>query len=133
MKKECRFQGALSSRLRLKSINSPLLFLRHIITQYFAIFEPRLVRQRKANRLKRRRYWAAGSNDIWATDQHDKWKHYGLKLHIGLDPFIGRIQWLKIWWTNSNPKLILDYYLEAITGLGCKNLLDSKFYCHHSR
>ncbi|KAJ7932229.1 hypothetical protein B0H13DRAFT_2227784 [Mycena leptocephala] len=92
---------------------------RTVITSYFAIYEPELVRQRRANCLKRKRFWAAVVNDLWAVDQHDKWKYkFGLALHSGLDPFIGRIQWLKIWWTNSNPRLILSYYLDAVSEAG---------------
>ncbi|KAK7021596.1 hypothetical protein R3P38DRAFT_3317774 [Favolaschia claudopus] len=75
----------------------------------------KLVRQRRANPLRRKRFWAAGVNDLWAIDQHDKWKYkYGLALHTGIEPFIGRIQWLKIWWTNSNPRIILSYYLDVV-------------------
>ncbi|KDR77552.1 hypothetical protein GALMADRAFT_65908 [Galerina marginata CBS 339.88] len=87
---------------------------RHIIVVYFRVYEHDLVRERKAGRLKRRRFWAAGVNDMVAVDQHDKWKRFGLALHTGVDPFPGRIHWLKVWWTNSNPKLILSYYLEVI-------------------
>ena len=81
---------------------------------YFRIYEPELVRERKEGRLKRRRFWAAGVNDMLAVDQHDKWKRFGLALHTGIDPFPGRIHWIKVWWTNSNPKLILSYYLEFV-------------------
>ena len=81
---------------------------------YFHICEPNLIRERKVGRLKRRRFWAAGVNDILTMDQHDKWKRFGLALHNGLDPFAGRLQWMKVWTTNSNPKLILSYYLEFI-------------------
>lgn len=81
---------------------------------YFRIYESDLIRQRKAGRLKRRRFWAAGVNDLMAVDQHDKWKRFGLALHTGIDPFPGRIHWIKVWWTNSNPKLILSYYLEFV-------------------
>ena len=81
---------------------------------YFRVYEPDLVRERKAGRLKRRRFWAAGVNDMLAVDQHDKWKRFGLALHTGIDPFPGRIHWIKVWWTNSNPKLILSYYLEFV-------------------
>ncbi|KAJ6466161.1 hypothetical protein C8R47DRAFT_991038 [Mycena vitilis] len=92
---------------------------RRVITSYFGIYEPELVRQRRANCLKRKRFWAAGANDLWAVDQHDKWKYkFGLALHSGLDPFLGRIQWLKIWWTNSNPRLILSYYLDVVAETG---------------
>jgi hypothetical protein len=51
--------------------------------------------------------------ELITMDQHDKWKRFGLWLHLGLDPFAGRIVWLKIWWNNRNPRLITSYYLEA--------------------
>ncbi|KAJ7650764.1 hypothetical protein FB45DRAFT_820169 [Roridomyces roridus] len=92
---------------------------RRVITTYFALYEPELVRQRRARRLKRKRFWAAGVNDIWCVDQHDKWKYkFGLALHVGLEPFSGRYLWIKIWWTNSNPRLILKYYLDVVEELG---------------
>ena len=34
---------------------------------YFRVYERDLVRERKANRLKRRRFWAAGVNDMIAA------------------------------------------------------------------
>lgn len=85
---------------------------------YFRVYEPKLLRERKAGRLKRRRFWAAGVNDMFAVDQHDKWKRFGLALHTGVDPFPGVIHWIKVWWTNSNPKLILSYYLEVVQKTG---------------
>ncbi|KAJ6461455.1 hypothetical protein C8R45DRAFT_1056028 [Mycena sanguinolenta] len=91
---------------------------RNIVTEYFSVHEPHLVRERRQNRLRRKRFWAAGVNDIWAVDQHDKWKYkFGLALHSGIDPFIGMIHWMKIWWTNSNPRLILSYHLDRVEEL----------------
>ncbi|KAG1822254.1 hypothetical protein EV424DRAFT_1346626 [Suillus variegatus] len=58
-----------------------------VVTEYFALYEPELVRQRKACRLRRRRFWAAGVNDLFAVDQHDKWLQFGLGLHTGIEPF----------------------------------------------
>ena len=82
-------------------------------------YEPDLLRQRRKGRLRRKRFWAAGCNDLWCCDQHDKWKQYGLALHMCLDPFSGQVKWCKVWWGNSNPRLILSYYLEAVRRLGC--------------
>ncbi|KIM38531.1 hypothetical protein M413DRAFT_20009 [Hebeloma cylindrosporum] len=87
---------------------------RHVVVRYFKRYEKELMRARKSGRLRRRRFWAAGVNDILAVDQHDKWKRFGFALHNGIDPFCGKIRWMKVWWTNSNPKLILSYYLEMI-------------------
>ncbi|KAG1732296.1 hypothetical protein EDB19DRAFT_2005534 [Suillus lakei] len=49
-----------------------------------ARFEPGLVRERKARRLRRRRFWATGVNDLFAVDQHDKWLKFGLGLHMDM-------------------------------------------------
>ncbi|KAG1719695.1 hypothetical protein EDB19DRAFT_1836499 [Suillus lakei] len=83
-----------------------------------ARFEPGLVREHKARRLRRRRFWAAGVNDLFAVDQHDKWLKFGLGLHTGIEPFSGRIMWIRVWHSNRNPQLILSYYLDTIEELG---------------
>ncbi|KAG1847850.1 hypothetical protein DFJ58DRAFT_730028 [Suillus subalutaceus] len=91
---------------------------RNLVISYCAAYEADLVRQRKAGRLKRRRFWAAGVNDIIAVDQHDKWLRFGLGLHTGVEPFSGRIMWIRVWHSNRNPQLILTYYLDTIEKLG---------------
>ncbi|KAG2739204.1 hypothetical protein P692DRAFT_20757479, partial [Suillus brevipes Sb2] len=91
---------------------------RSIVISYFHEYEPELVRQRKANRLRRKRFWAAGVNDLFAVDQHDKWLRYGLGLHTGIEPFSGRIMWMRVWHSNRNPQLILSYYLDTLETLG---------------
>ncbi|KAJ7668830.1 hypothetical protein B0H17DRAFT_1162310 [Mycena rosella] len=88
---------------------------RNLITEYFAMYEPELVKEGPKNRLRRKRFWTA-------VDQHDKWKYrFGLALHSGIDPFIGRIRWMKIWWTNSNPRLILIMPLVSQSDPGTEN------------
>ncbi|KAJ4466608.1 hypothetical protein C8J55DRAFT_439669, partial [Lentinula edodes] len=88
---------------------------KHVLIAYFKKYEPHLIKARKARRLKRKQFIAAGVNDLYTMDQHDKWKYkLGLCLHICLDPFTGVIKWLKIWWNNSNPVLIVSYYIEAV-------------------
>ncbi len=47
-------------------------------------------------------------------DQHDKWKCFGLYWHGCLDGFTGKILWLIVWWTNSNPRFVCAQYLEAM-------------------
>jgi len=93
---------------------------RNVVISYFAAYEAGLVRQRKARRLQRRRFWAAGVNDLFAVDQHDKWLRFGLALHTGIEPFSGRIMWIRVWHSNRNPQLILSYYLDTIEKLGRK-------------
>ncbi|KAK7030365.1 hypothetical protein VNI00_008426 [Paramarasmius palmivorus] len=91
---------------------------RRTVEDYFHRYEKDLVRQRRHRRLRRKRFWAAGGNDLWCVDQHDKWKRYGLGLHTAVDPFLGNIKWLKVWHSNRNPRLIVRYYLETVRRLG---------------
>ncbi|KIK91877.1 hypothetical protein PAXRUDRAFT_55494, partial [Paxillus rubicundulus Ve08.2h10] len=91
---------------------------RSIVRDYFTTYEPHLVRQCKAGRLQHCCFWAASVNDLWAVDQHDKWLRFGLALHTGIEPFSGRILWMKIWYSNRNPQLILSYYLETVKEFG---------------
>jgi len=84
-----------------------------MVLAYLNSTEREAVQFHKQKRFRRKRFWAAGVNDVWMCDQHDKWKRFGLWLHVGLDPYPGQLQWLKVWWSNRNPQLIGSYYLEA--------------------
>ncbi|KAG1745149.1 hypothetical protein EDB19DRAFT_1958789 [Suillus lakei] len=86
-----------------KHIDTSRYGIGSVLVSYFARFEPGLVRERKARRLRRRRFWAAG---------------FGLGLHTGIEPFSGRIMWIRVWHSNRNPQLILSYYLDTIEELG---------------
>ncbi|EGN97396.1 hypothetical protein SERLA73DRAFT_75084 [Serpula lacrymans var. lacrymans S7.3] len=65
-----------------------------------------------------RYYWTAGVNNLWSFDQHDKWRRFQLFLHVGLEPFSGQVLWLKVWWTNRNPRLICGWYCDTVAKLG---------------
>lgn len=99
------------------------MMLRRVVREYFAAYEAHLVRERKARRLRRRYFWAAGVNDLWAVDQHDKWLRFGLALHTGVEPVSGDILWMRVWHSNRNPQLILTYYLDAVEEHGCAQLV----------
>lgn len=55
---------------------------------------------------------------MWCLNQHDKFKHYGLFFHVGLDPYPGIIHWCKVWWTVRNPKLIASFYINSAWAIG---------------
>ncbi|KAJ7077337.1 hypothetical protein C8R44DRAFT_836761 [Mycena epipterygia] len=81
--------------------------------------EPDAVRERKGKKFYCSKFYAAGTNDCWTPDQHDKWgPRFGLWLHNGIDPFTGYNNWMKVWWTNKNPRLVGKYYLDACHTLG---------------
>lgn len=68
-----------------------------------------------------RHFFAVGVNDVWAQDQHDKWGHFGLWMHAGIEAFSGEFNWLNIWWTNKNPRLTTKYYLDTCRRIGGKS------------
>ncbi|KAG2358586.1 hypothetical protein BDR07DRAFT_1452651 [Suillus spraguei] len=90
---------------------------RNLVIAYCAIYEADLVHQRKARRLKRRRFWAAGSTtySLWInTISGFDWSC----IAYWSGAILGRIMWIRVWHSNRNPQLILTYYLETIQKLG---------------
>ncbi|KAI0694588.1 hypothetical protein BC835DRAFT_1306221 [Cytidiella melzeri] len=90
-----------------------------LILRYMNLHHRNEVLSRKGLRLKRKQFWTVGVNDIWTVDQHDKWRKFQLFLHVGIEPHSGLILWLKIWWTNRNPRLVCGWYCNTIEELGC--------------
>lgn len=91
---------------------------RDLIRRYLKQTEPDLVAGRLANQFVRRTFDATGVNHFWAMDQHDKWERFGLYWHGCLDEFTGKILWLVVWWTNSNPRFVCAQYLKAVRMFG---------------
>ena len=98
---------------------------RKLILDYNKATDPAGVLARKAGRIRRRVFYAAGVNHVWAFDQHDKWQRFGLRLHLGIEPFSGLLLWLIVWWTNSNPKLVGREYFRTARKYGGMLLLIS--------
>jgi hypothetical protein len=91
---------------------------RQLILDYYKATDPAAVQAQRAGRIRRRVFYAAGVNHIWAFDQHDKWMRFGLRLHMGVEPFTGVILWLIVWWSNSNPKLVAHQYIKTARRVG---------------
>ena len=45
--------------------------------------------------------------------------HYVTEL-CGVEPFSGKILWIRVWHSNRNPQLILSYYLDVVNETGCE-------------
>ena len=105
--------------------------LRELVSRLLHIVEPEEVIQRRRRGFKRRRFWAAGVNDVWPQDQHDKWGRFGLWLHAGLEAFSGEINWLKIWWTNKNPRLVAKFYLDTCQQIGGRSFYPTLEVTYH--
>ncbi|KAG6907734.1 hypothetical protein DXG01_007592 [Tephrocybe rancida] len=116
-------RGAETIRKQLR-IEGNVRISRHMISNTLQIMEPAAVRHRRAHRFHQKKFYAAGPNDVWVQDQHDKWgPRFGLWLHNNIDPFTGFNNWMKVWWTNSNPRLVGRFYIEAVRELGAVPVL----------
>ncbi|KZT52803.1 hypothetical protein CALCODRAFT_441053 [Calocera cornea HHB12733] len=107
-----------NNRLGSKSIRDHLrqeriLVSRKLVQDYNQAVDADGNRQRLVKRLKPQFNWSTGLHECWSMDQHDKWRRFGLFLHVGLEEFSNYVLWLKVWWTNSNPRLIASFYLDA--------------------
>ncbi|KAJ7694463.1 hypothetical protein B0H14DRAFT_3120320 [Mycena olivaceomarginata] len=103
-----------STLLRSVSIQVLKTIHRKDVADILKQMEPEKVAARYGRRFKRSRFYSAGVMEILSFDQHDKWKYYGLYLHLGMDPYTGRLHWNKIWWTNRNTAPVTSYYLGAV-------------------
>ena len=92
---------------------------RKTVLELMWILDSEGVQRRKAHRLLRRRYVAAGPNYIWHMDGYDKLKPFGFAIHGAIDGYSRRILWLEIGSTNNNPSVICQYYLDCIEQVGC--------------
>lgn len=95
---------------------------RPLILEYLHETEPHAVAGRLKKKFKRNRFYAAGVNHLWAFDQHDKFKRFGLFFHLCIDPFCGFLLWLTVWWSNSNPRLWAREYINAARRINGESL-----------
>ena len=79
---------------------------RDMFLQMMHEIDPEGVRQRKAERLVRQRYYAQGPNYVWHVDGYDKLKPYGFCFNGAItDGYSRRILWLEV--SNSNNSSVL--------------------------
>ena len=88
------------------------------------LIDPVGVDTRRKRRLKRRVYHAKGPNFAWHLDGYDKLKPYGFCVTGCIDGFSRKIIWLEVGTSNSDPRIISNYFLQAVakTG-GCPTLV----------
>ncbi|KAF3851806.1 hypothetical protein F7725_005161 [Dissostichus mawsoni] len=83
-----------------------------------SLLDPVHSQARLKRRLSRRKYFSQGPNFIWHVDGYDKLKPYGICINGCIDGYSRRIIWLKAAFTNSDPKVIGSYFVEAIENVG---------------
>lgn len=105
---------ALFPCVTLYNIWQSFQWSRIVISSLLHMIEPEAVQAHHCCHFKWKCFWAAGVNDIWCQDQHNKWLHFSLWFYNSIDLFTGFTNWLNIWWTNKNLQLITGYYFKAV-------------------
>jgi len=95
-----------------------LVTTREVVRQVLKIFDPEGVEHRSRHRLRRRVYRSKGPNYLWHIDGYDKLKPFGFCVHGAIDGFSRRILWLEVSSSNSDPRVVAQYYLDCVKQLG---------------
>ena len=80
--------------------------------------DPEGVALRSRHKLRRRKYYAKGPNDISHLDENDELKPYGFSIHGCIDGFSRKMLWLKLSPSNKNPSKIAYYYINTVLKVG---------------
>ena len=121
VEKELKGSGSLLGyrAMHQRLLNQYGLFTtREVVRHVLKIFDPEGVEHRLRHRLRRRVYRSKGPNYLWHIDGYDKLKPFGFCIHGAIDGFSRRILWLEVASTNSDPKVIAQYYLDYVRQFG---------------
>lgn len=77
--------------------------------------DPLGVQLRSRNRLRWRMYQSPGPTFLWHVDSYDKLKPYGICINGAIDGFSRMVIWLHAYSTNSNPKIIAQYFIDEVS------------------
>ena len=93
---------------------------RRVVEHLMREMDPEGCKLRQAHRLKRRKYFSRGPNDVWHVDGYDKLKPYGFPIHGCIDGWSRRMMWLRVSRTNNNPEVVASLYLDCVDQVdGC--------------
>ena len=104
--------------MHLKCLQNGLTVTQETVRVLLSVLDPVGVELRKRQRLRRRSYYTEGPNMIWHLDGYDKLKPYGVAIHGCIDGFSRHVIWLHAYTTNNDPRVIGNYYIEAVKQCG---------------
>eukprot|EP00112_Aurelia_sp_Birch-Aquarium-sp1_P008937 Seg2.1 transcript_id=Seg2.1/GoldUCD/mRNA.D3Y31 product="hypothetical protein" protein_id=Seg2.1/GoldUCD/D3Y31 len=87
---------------------------RKVVADIVRELDPEGCELRKRKRLRRRQYYAPGSNYVWHLDGYDKLKPYGFPIHGCTDGWSRKIMWLHVAKSNNNPEIPAIFYLKCV-------------------
>ena len=107
-----------------RCINAGFTVSRHTVREIMAVLDPVGVDFRRNGRLVRRRYSGRGPNNIWHVDSYDKLTPFGICINGCIDGYSRYIIWMDAYSTNSDPKIIANYFLSKVQDIkGCPRIL----------
>lgn len=100
--------------MHLKCIQKKFVVTQETVRELVKVIDPEGCEIRSRRRLRRRSYYSKGPNFLWHVDSYDKLSPYGVCINGCIDGFSRQIIWLEAYMSNSNPKIIAGYYINAI-------------------
>ncbi|KAJ8303145.1 hypothetical protein KUTeg_019541 [Tegillarca granosa] len=97
-----------------KCLQAGFIIPRNTVYHLMKILDPDGILSRKRKRLHRRQYVSNGPDYVWHVDSYDKLKPYGIAINGCIDGYSRNIIWLEANTTNSDPKVISNYYIKAV-------------------
>lgn len=104
--------------MHLKCTQAGLRVPRDTVLGLMQLLDPEGIKSRQRRRLKRRRYVNPGPNFTWHIDSYDKLKPYGIAINGCIDGYSSCLIWLHAGTTNSDPKVIADYFIQEVKKRG---------------
>lgn len=104
--------------MHLKCRQAGIKLSRENVRVLLMLLDPEGLEQRKRKQLKRRVYHSKGPNFTWHLDGYDKLTPYGFCINGCVDGYSRKIIWLKVSSTNSDPRVISHYYIDAVREAG---------------
>ncbi|XP_035996634.1 uncharacterized protein LOC118564068 [Fundulus heteroclitus] len=104
--------------LHLRAIQRGIVVSQNTMRMIIKILDPEGVELRRARRLRRRQYISRGPNALWHMDSYDKLKPFGIAINGCIDGFSRHIMWMEAYYTNSDPKVIADYFINTVNRIG---------------
>ncbi|KAK3088617.1 hypothetical protein FSP39_021324 [Pinctada imbricata] len=104
--------------MHLKCVQAGFSVPRDTVYELMKVLDPDGMKSRLRRRLRRRRYASRGPNYVWHIDGYDKLKPFGIAINGCMDGFSRCMIWLEAASTNNDPKVIGNYFINAVKERG---------------
>ena len=101
--------------MHLECIQAGYVVTQEMIRRLLKILDPHSVQLRRRNRLQLCMCQNPDPNLLWHLDSYDKLKPYGICMNGAIDGFPWMVIWLHAYSTNSDPKIIAQYFIDEVS------------------